>query len=729
MVEGIDPQKRAIQEGLSMLNPQTDNIVFIGFSSDFIASIKDTLPPQYQNNFFTGNTEKESLRILCTPSTKVIVFNHLVDHHHPKQRIKLILQLLQAGINVFSAASLSFFDVCAQELKDFATIKNDNFLISSSFFKYISRVILISNFNETTSSSLNCPIKNLLLTAAEKNLKDRLANIAFVLATHIHYHNRNYVTESTKKSYIHSATQPFPSALKPIRRFFNYLRDLTQNLKTKSLYPLAIFLNGIIAISCIHLISINSSNFGNLILAFLISALAVNILSDSWLLTLIMAFFAMKFMGTDLSYFTLHPLLKYIYLFLGTVLFYLIWRNKQTILNQKDEIAKREVRFNFLYDYMETLATANNIEEIFKVSEEYFKAAFKLEIILILQHPHTLKTQQIITPFSNTLINESENEINIKQANLDQYKDYDLTPLIAESIELGWIGTKKINSSTPSVDPILLNSAILQLTIAIQRYNLSKSYQLAVLTNEKEQLRSVILSSISHDLKTPLTTIIGSCTALEELDNLSEKNKMILVHTIHEASDQLNQFISNILDSSRLATENILQQTSIVYLDDVINVVLHRSKKILKLFDVCVTVANPQEAAIYGDFTLIQQVFYNLIENAAKYGPIGEKIYIAVHNIMDKVFIRIYDSGPGIAESKRTLIFDKFYRFQHTDQQKAGTGLGLSICKQIIEAYKGKIWVSDRDDGLEGAQFNIELPCAFPHKNIKKQKKGLWDES
>ncbi len=398
-------------------------------------------------------------------------------------------------------------------------------------------------------------------------------------------------------------------------------------------------------------------------------------------------------------------------------------QNKRIIFQQKEELRKKETRFSFLYKYTETLAAAENVDEIFHISEEYFKTAFNLKIILILQNAHTLKTEQIITSTSNTLVEESEDNLAIQQFNSDQYGDYEFVPLIADPVELGWIGTKSIDHSKQGLDSKLLNSAILQLTIALQRYNLSKSYQSAVLSSEKEQLRSVILSSISHDLKTPLTTIIGSCTALEELENLSEKNRMILVHTIHEASDQLNQFISNILDSSRLASENILQQTSLIYLDDVINVVLHRSKKIIRLFDIAVTVANSEEAAVYGDFTLIQQVFYNLIENATKYSPVGGKISIFVHNVMDKVFIRIYDNGPGIVESKRSLIFDKFYRFQHTDQQKAGTGLGLSICKQIIEAYKGKIWVSDRDDGLKGAQFNIELPCAIPHQHTRKTKR------
>jgi len=729
VIEGEDPQRRSIEEAMAAINPSKETVMFIGFTSQFKEKIQSVIPTQYHDNFFCGNIEKhpEILNRILKSSTKAVVFNHIFDHYYKQDRLKLILQLLNAGIDVFTSASLACFELARHDLKDIISLKHTKYLVPTSFFKYISRVILINNFNDAEPQSSDCPIRNILATTSEKNLKERLTNMTFVLATHINYQNRHMLSDKDVKPY----TQTFPKKIAPILgktiKVRKEISDLWHKVKQQSFNITACLVNVVIAFFCAHLLSPTTLSNTKLLAFFFTCTFIINLITYSFFSALLGLFFSV---GLNFYYMDFHALRKEtlltnLGLFLGFFLLYIILQNNRIIFQQREELDKKETRFNSLYNYTETLATAANLDEIFHISQQYFFSAFKVEIILILQNLHTLKTQQIITPTSNTIVEQSADELITKQANLDKYGDYEFLPLLTDSVELGWIGINHSGDSFIPLDRTPLNSAILQLTIALQRYNLSKSYQSAVLSSEKEQLRSVILSSISHDLKTPLTTIIGSCTALEEIENLSEKNKMVLVHTIHEASDQLNQFISNILDSSRLATENILQQTSLVYLDDVINVVLHRSKKIIRLFDVSVKVANSEESAIYGDFTLIQQVFYNLIENATKYSPIGGTISIVVNNLIDKIYVRIYDNGPGIIESKRSLIFDKFYRFQHTDQQKAGTGLGLSICKQIIEAYKGKIWVSDRDDGLKGAQFNIELPCAFPKQRTKKQKQGF----
>ncbi|QOL20460.1 ATP-binding protein [Candidatus Bodocaedibacter vickermanii] len=726
ITDGAEPQKRAVKDAIATIKKKKDNILFVGFSEALQAEIQNDLPPIYKDNFFSGrlDTKKETLQLIFSSATKAVVFNNILDHHHQKFRLKLIIQLLNAGIDVFVPASLRYFALCSKELKDSFNIENNTSIIPSSFFKYISRVILINNFDDSSSpENTNCPIKDFLETNTDLNIRGRLANMAFILATHINYHSRYRLAAEEHRRYTHLTSTTLTSLINRALQIRKKMTNVISTLKIKIFNIFASLMNILIAFFCTMLFTTVDADYDKILMVFLTSAIMLNLIVYSLLPTIIsilfgvsLTLYAPEFIKSDSD-----VLLKNIGLFIGIFLFYIMIQNKKIIFQQKDELSNKESRFNLLYKYTETLATATSIDEIFRISEKYFKATFNIDIILILQNPYTLKTQRVITSTSNTIIDESTDDISTKQFKMDQYEAYDFRPLISDSVELGWLGTKIITPEQ-SLDPILLNSSVLQITIALQRYHLSQSYQSAVLNSEKEQLRSVILSSISHDLKTPLTTIIGSCTALEELENLSNKNKMILIHAIHEASDQLNQFISNILDSSRLATENILQQTSLVYLDDVINVILHRSKKTIRLFDVSVTVTNSEEAAIYGDFTLIQQVFYNIIENATKYIPIGGKISIFITNIMDKVFVRIYDNGPGIIESKRNLIFDKFYRFQHSDQQKAGTGLGLSICKQIIEAYNGKIWASDRDDGQKGAQFNIELPCAFPQRSIQDVK-------
>jgi K+-sensing histidine kinase KdpD len=723
IVDGSEPERRAVKDAVATIKKKDENVLFVGFSESFQEEIRDDLPPVYQGKFFGGrfDTKQETLQLIFSSATKAVVFNNILDHQQ-NLRLKLIIQLLNAGIDVFVPASLMRFSLCSKELKD-TFGENSTNIIPNSFFKYISRVILINNFDDSSSEeTIPCPIKDYLKVNTDLKLRERLAHMAFILATHINCHSRDELSseEYRRDTYLTSTLNFF---IKRAKQTHEKAANILSKLRIKAFNILASLINVLVAFFCTMIFTTNAADYDKVLMIFLLSVIMLNLIIYSLLPTIISILFAVSLILYAPEFIRAGPdvLLKNIGLFIGLFLFYIMIQNRKIINQQKEEISRKESRFNLLYTYTETLATATNIDEIFRISEKYFNSTFNMDVILILQNPYTLKTQRIITSTSNTIVEDTFDERSSKQFTMDQYEAYNFIPLISDSIEMGWIGMKTLTTNQP-VDSILLNSSVLQITIALQRYHLSQSYHSAVLNSEKEQLRSVILSSISHDLKTPLTTIIGSCTALEELENLSNKNRMILIHAIHEASDQLNQFISNILDSSRLATENILQQTSIVYLDDVINVILNRSKKTIRLFDVSVTVTNAEEAAIYGDFTLIQQVFYNIIENATKYIPIGGKISIFVTNIMDKVYVRIFDNGPGIIESKRKLIFDKFYRLQQSDQQKAGTGLGLSICKQIIEAYNGRIWASDRDDGQKGAQFNIELPSASPQRKIQEIK-------
>ena len=725
IIDGITPQRRAIHDAIESIDKKKQTLFFIGFSELAQSILKKDIPESYHQQFLQGklDTNKETLHLIFNSSTKAVVFNSIIDVSHQKDRLKLILQLLNAGINVFVIGSVKNFSLCSQELKETYNVRIKEPLIPNSFFKYISRVILVNNFDDSSDVyNDDCPIKVLINTYAEKNIREKLSNMAFVLATHINHESKHFSDDEKKTLYSHTSFNGLAKYIKIFQSSIEHIKSIWLVLKNNAFDAFSSTIPILASFFLAQYIATNESNYNGLLIFFCTASFALNALIFSSFFSalfsvayaVILSLYMPEFNDINNLYSQ-----KVIGLFIGLFLFYVILQNNKIVLQQKDELFNKETRLEYLYLYTEALATSPNTEEIFRISALYFNNTFKLDIILVLQDPYTITTKHIITPTSNIILENTDEAFTINQL-ADHYKQHEFITLIADSVELGWIGMK---SDTPNhrIDPVLLNSSILQLTIALQRYHLLQSYQSAILSSEKEQLRSIILSSISHDLKTPLTAIIGSCTALEELENLSAKHKMVLIHTIHEASDQLNQFISNILDSSRLATENLLQQTSLVYLGDVINVILQRSKKTLRLFDVSVTLTNSEEAAIYGDFTLMQQVFFNIIENATKYVPIGGQIAIFVTNIMDKVFVRIYDNGPGIVESKRNLIFDKFYRFQHSDQQKAGTGLGLSICKQIVEAYKGKIWASGRDDGQKGAQFNIEFPCATPKRLIDRK--------
>jgi hypothetical protein len=149
IVDGTEPQQRAVRDAIATIKNKKDNILFVGFSETFQDEVLDDLLPIYHDKFFSRllDTKKETLQLIFSSSTKAVVFNNILDHNQ-KLRLKLIIQLLNAGIDVFVPASLKHFESCSKDLKDMFNIQNNTCVIPTIFFKYIARVVIINNFND-----------------------------------------------------------------------------------------------------------------------------------------------------------------------------------------------------------------------------------------------------------------------------------------------------------------------------------------------------------------------------------------------------------------------------------------------------------------------------------------------------------------------------------------------------------------------------------------------------
>ena len=255
----------------------------------------------------------------------------------------------------------------------------------------------------------------------------------------------------------------------------------------------------------------------------------------------------------------------------------------------------------------------------------------------------------------------------------------------------------------------LLDALADQAALAIERVNLARDLHLARLEVETDRLRSALLTSISHDLRTPLASILGSATSLRSQDAiLDAATKESLLGTIIEESDRLNRFIGNLLDMTRLESGALKPRTSLIELSDVIGAVLQRTTQILAAHQIKVDLpANLPMLAL--DMVLFEQVLFNLLDNAAKHAPTGTTITIAAAHDGDTVTLRIMDEGEGIPPTDVDRIFEKFYRSGGADRRRAGTGLGLAICRGFVEAMDGTITATNRTDG-SGAMFVITLP-------------------
>lgn len=257
----------------------------------------------------------------------------------------------------------------------------------------------------------------------------------------------------------------------------------------------------------------------------------------------------------------------------------------------------------------------------------------------------------------------------------------------------------------------LLETFLRQIGQAVTRIRLAEQAKLTQMQVETERLRNSLLSAISHDLRTPLATIIGSAsTLLEGEGHLKTEDKLDLSRVIIDEAERMSNLINNILDMARLDAGVVELNKQWHPLEEIIGTVLTRLHQ--QLADRVVKVKLPAGIPmIYVDAVLIEQVLINLLENAIRYTPQGSELEINADLSAYAVEIAVADRGPGIPKGREEHLFEKFYQARHEAAQ-SGVGLGLAICRAIVEVHGGRINAQNRMDG--GAVFTFVLPIDQP---------------
>lgn len=249
-----------------------------------------------------------------------------------------------------------------------------------------------------------------------------------------------------------------------------------------------------------------------------------------------------------------------------------------------------------------------------------------------------------------------------------------------------------------------------QATIALEKQRLADEVARTELQAEAERLRAALLSSVSHDLRTPLVSIIGAASTLVELGSRidSDSSRQLLSELLKEA-ERLDRFVQNLLDMTRLGYGALKPEMQWHDVRDIVADALRGLSAALK--EVRVEAVLSGDPMIYTDSVLARQILLNLLDNAAKYAPSGTLVRILLeHHHGSPVFrLSVEDRGPGVPVPEREHIFDLFYRARKGDRQLAGTGLGLAICRDFVSALGGHIRVAEAAGGT-GARFEIELP-------------------
>ena len=287
-------------------------------------------------------------------------------------------------------------------------------------------------------------------------------------------------------------------------------------------------------------------------------------------------------------------------------------------------------------------------------------------------------------------------------------------PLMGSNGVVGVIGVMPRDPSIesyPADDIELLETFATITASALERAIAAELMEKTIIETESEKLRNILLSSVSHDLRTPLAAITGAAsTLLLEGGKISDEYRKELLRSIHEEGARLARMVTNLLDVSSLESGSVKLNKELYFIEELIGSALMRVEPKLGRHKVVTNIEHGLPL-LRMDGLLIEQVLINLLENAAEYTPPGTTVTISAMTVKPDIHVIVSDNGPGILKGEEERIFDKFYAgdaMHNAGREQKGGGLGLAICRGIIHAHGGKIWAQNAPEG--GALFTFTLP-------------------
>lgn len=256
----------------------------------------------------------------------------------------------------------------------------------------------------------------------------------------------------------------------------------------------------------------------------------------------------------------------------------------------------------------------------------------------------------------------------------------------------------------------LLETFASQIALALERVHFVRVAQEALMKIESERLRNSLLSAISHDLRTPLTALVGLASMLATGPDLPEKSRRELAQAAADEAMRMSSLVNNLLDMAQLQAEGVHLNRQWHVLEEIVGGALRVLGKAIAGHDVQVSL-DASLPLIFVDSVLIERVLYNLVENAVKYTPSGRVIRITAQIRVGEIAVSVADNGPGLPVDMLEIVFDKFTRGER-ESSTAGVGLGLALCRAIVQAHHGRIWAENVRQG--GARFTFTLPLLEP---------------
>lgn len=382
------------------------------------------------------------------------------------------------------------------------------------------------------------------------------------------------------------------------------------------------------------------------------------------------------------------------------------------VRRQEKKIRIREERTNALYQLTKDLNSISGYDDVIQVGVDFIKRYFKLESCIVVKNELNILEVKTV---EKTTIQLSENEMSIvkwveknaiKAGNFTNTlvsNEFTYYPLIGSSSTLGVVVVKQTNSFTHGEEQFW-ESALSQIIGKYERELLRNATKKTYMISESEKLYKTLFNSISHELRIPISAIMGSSETLLE-QQLSETIQKELYTEINIASIRLNRLVENLLNMSRLESGRITPHPNWCDVHDLVNSISESLKNELEHFTFKTEIPT-DFPMVYVDFGLMEQVLHNLILNATQHSTKGSCIELKFANLGNNLLIKVIDQGCGFPDGELESVFHKFYRGK--DAKVGGSGLGLSIVKGFVEAHNGTISATN---GLKGgAVFTMKIP-------------------
>jgi two-component system sensor histidine kinase KdpD len=371
-----------------------------------------------------------------------------------------------------------------------------------------------------------------------------------------------------------------------------------------------------------------------------------------------------------------------------------------------------------LFDLSRKLSTSINMDDLLWVIATQAAATVKGQSIVLLNEKDQLTIKSGMPPEDHLETSDwaaarwafGHSEIAGWNSQTLPNAQFQYHPLKTPHGIVGVVGIRPSEDQIAADMQRMLEALFDQFSIAIERVNLAGEVADARASAETEKLRSALLSSISHDLRTPLSSIVGSVTTLRSLERKMPKAvRDDLLATIEEEASRLSRFVANLLDMTKIEGGTLQASNDRVDVSDVVAATVRRARLSWPQRKV-ITATDAKLPNATGDAALLEQLVFNLLDNANKYSGPDSKTIVATRNAGTDLVLTVEDQGQGIPPEDLDRVFEKFYRVKGDDGRAPGTGLGLAICRGIVKTMGGSIKAESPIDNGHGTRIVVTLP-------------------